>query len=44
VGFEPTGLLRRISSRLRQPIYSNAPGFAWRHRPLTSVIWMLVSR
>jgi hypothetical protein len=31
VGFEPTGLLRRISSRLRQPIYSNAPGFAWRH-------------
>jgi len=34
VGFEPTGLLWRISSRLRQPIYPNAPGFAWRHRPL----------
>ena len=31
VGFEPTGLRWRISSRLRQPIYSNAPGFAWRH-------------
>ena len=34
VGFEPTGLHRRISSRLRQPIYSNAPGFAWRQCPL----------
>jgi hypothetical protein len=34
VGFEPTGLLWRISSRLRQPIYSNAPGFAWRQCPL----------
>lgn len=38
VGFEPTGLHRRISSRLRQPIYSNAPGFAWRHRPLFSEV------
>ncbi len=37
VGFEPTGLHRRISSRLRQPIYSNAPGFAWRHCLLSSV-------
>lgn len=43
VGFEPTGLLRRISSRLRQPIYSNAPGFAWRHCPLSSVFCHLPS-
>ena len=36
VGFEPTGLQWRISSRLPQPIYSNAPGFAWRHHIPTS--------
>lgn len=30
VGFEPTGLQRRISIRLRFACYSIAPGFAWR--------------
>jgi hypothetical protein len=33
VGFVPTGLQWRISSRPRLPIYPNAPGFARRHSP-----------
>jgi hypothetical protein len=36
MGFEPIGLLRRISRRSTSTFYPNAPDFAWRdsHLPL----------
>jgi hypothetical protein len=41
MGFEPIGLLRRISRRSTSTFYPNAPDFAWRDSLLPLAIRLI---